>query len=1094
MIKRKLLCGLLSFVMVIQLFAPIAFAEEDSSSTKDNTATEAQVIENVEDSNNAQTDEKTPQTTEDSITITDIGQPPTDEEEYKIWKQNLVNQMNPQPQMRLNVSGASGNKVYNDFLEFALANNGRFTIGTTGGNPDNPNDNYKKMLYGHPSPSTSFSTIKVDGSNYIFNTQTIESDESDLSTRATQNINGVDVVQELKIVANSSTGKADTVQIKYTATNQSSTAHTVGTRIMMDTMLGNNDAAPFMVPGNGAVTTELELTGDDIPDYWQAFDSLTNPSVIAQGTLLRTENKPDKVQFSNWSRVYNSEWDFTVRPGSSNGDSAVTLYWNPTTLQPGESKSYVTYYGLSEFMQDLDGDFGLTLNRIPSIEATTSGYYPNPIAVTGYITNNGNATLENVKAKITLPFGMRVYNDETEIEIGSIASGAMEDFEWDVVLPEFETETNLNYTVEVSADGVDSKSLVYNFTVPATKVDSGALQYYEGAKYSIGAYNILTGQSAAIVDPVDAATGNFILNNTDIMVSGYNPISFNRFYNSVDNWEGSLGKNWHTNYEITLTKLSDEKLSIRFDDGHIEEYTKDFNGIYQPMPGKYGVVEFIDGQGYQLTQKDKSQYTFDMLGSLTAIKDISGNITTLSYDSGKLFQVQNECGSLQFEYSGDLLSKITDNAGRTIEYSYNNGNLIAVKDVDGYSTSYVYDDTNRLVVIIDPAGNAKVTNEYDSKNRVLKQTMADGTVNTMSYDDINKTTTLTDRNGAQIIYKWDEQYRIYETVFVNGIEKAVFNEKSQKTSYTDKNGNTYNYEYDSNGNIVKEANPLGQIYEYTYDVNNKVTSIKKPDSSMTTYGYDEKGNLVSAKDPLNREMKIEYNERSLPVKMILPDGSTSTLAYDEKGNVISVTDPLGNTTSYKYDEQNRIVGITKPKGNRISFVYTPSGKIKKVINSDGSTTETTYDSRGLAIEEKDGAGNITKSKYDSMGHLIEKTDALGNVTKFELDSMWNISKVILPNGAESEFHYDDANLLETVSDPLNNTRSFEYDSNGNLMKESDFEGNQTIYAYDALNRLIQVTMLIITQQNMNMVPMEKSPRLLMPYSKLHSTSMMLPGN
>lgn len=801
-----------------------AFAEQNLLNINGSKILASQVGENVADSNAGYIGGVTSTTTGDSIFI-DVGQPPSDEEEYKLWKQNLVIQMNQQP--RIGIMGLSGNKVYNNFLEYAFSSDGRFTIGTTGGNPDNPNDDYKKMLYGHPSSRTSFSTIKVDGSDYVFSAQSVNTDASNLSTTATQIINGVNVVQELKIVTNSNTGKADTVQIKYTATNQSSIAHSVGTRIMMDTMLGNNDAAPFRIPRYGAVTTELELTGNDIPDYWQAFDSLNNPSVIAQGTLLRTDNKPDKVQFSNWGRVSGTLWDFNINPGASNGDSAITIYWNPTTLQPGESKTYVTYYGLSDFMQDLSGDIGLTLNRIPSIEATTSGYYPNPIAVTGYIINNGNTTLNNIKAKITLPFGMRVYDDQTEITIGSIAPGGTRDFAWDVVLPEFQTETNLNYTVEVSAGGVEPKSLSYNFTVPATKVSSEALKYYEGAKYSIGAYNILTGQSTAIVDPVDAATGNFILNNTDIMVNGYNPFSFYRFYNSVDNWEGSLGKNWHTNYETTLTRLSDEMLSIRFDDGHIEEFTKDSDSFYQPMPGKYGVVVFTDGQGYQLTQKDKTKYTFDLSGFLTSIQDISGNTTTLIYDSGKLVKVQNECGSLHFQYNtNNLLSKITDDAGRTVEYGYNSGNLTSFKDVDGNTSTFVYDEQNRLTVVIDPAGNAKVTNIYDDKNRVIKQTMADNTVNTMSYDETNKSTTLTDRNGAQVTYKWDDQFRIYETVYVNGTEKAVFNSQSQKTAFTDKNGNTYHYEFDSNGNITKETNPLGQVIEYTFDSNNQVTSLK----------------------------------------------------------------------------------------------------------------------------------------------------------------------------------------------------------------------------------------------------------------------------
>lgn len=181
--------------------------------------------------------------------------------------------------------GYVNGKMYNNLVEYFVANSGRFTVGTTYGNLTNPNDDFKKLLYGHPSPGTSFTTIKVDGSNYYFTAESVNPKESDLSTSATQIINGILVNQELKIVSNSNSGKADTVQIKYIVTNNDTSAHSIGTRIMMDTMLGYNDAAPFRIPGYGAVTTELELTGDGIPEYWQAFDSLTSPSVIAQGTI-----------------------------------------------------------------------------------------------------------------------------------------------------------------------------------------------------------------------------------------------------------------------------------------------------------------------------------------------------------------------------------------------------------------------------------------------------------------------------------------------------------------------------------------------------------------------------------------------------------------------------------------------------------------------------------------------------------------------------------------------------------------------------------------------------------------------------------------
>lgn len=143
------------------------------------------------------------------------------------------------------------------------------------------------------------------------------------------------------------------MEIKYTITNVGEVEKPVGLRIMLDTMLGGNDAAPFRVPQYGSITMETEFVGEEIPQFWQAFDNLSNPSVIAQGRFYKSaDNKPDRVQFTNWNRVYNNSWGYSVNPSYSNGDSAVSVIWDETVFQPNESREYFTYYGLSEFTED----------------------------------------------------------------------------------------------------------------------------------------------------------------------------------------------------------------------------------------------------------------------------------------------------------------------------------------------------------------------------------------------------------------------------------------------------------------------------------------------------------------------------------------------------------------------------------------------------------------------------------------------------------------------------------------------------------------------------------------------------------------------
>src|SRR5690606_11955697 len=127
----------------------------------------------------------------------------------------------------------------------------------------------------------------------------------------------------------------------------------VGLRIMLDTLLGENDGAPFRV-GDEAITGDRVFEGDAIPQFFQAFDSLSDPRVMSQGTLRGDDaTVPDAVYFTNWGSLADGPWEFDfqlgrefLRAGEFELDSAVALYWYPEPLAPGEERVYTTYYGL----------------------------------------------------------------------------------------------------------------------------------------------------------------------------------------------------------------------------------------------------------------------------------------------------------------------------------------------------------------------------------------------------------------------------------------------------------------------------------------------------------------------------------------------------------------------------------------------------------------------------------------------------------------------------------------------------------------------------------------------------------------------------
>lgn len=252
--------------------------------------------------------------------------------------------------------------IYSDYIEAAINDEGRFTIGNRIGRDDTTNDDNQKLLFGHPDPRTSYTTIFIDGEPHIFTANSGISFPDTKTAIAKQMISGVEITQTLHIVSNEENGNEDTVNISYTAKNIDNVQHTVGFRIMLDTMLGDNDGAPFKVPGVGNVTTELELKGNDIPKYWQAYDHLENANVFAVGTLYQNvSERPDKLQFASWNDITDVPGHYNVVEGRSvTNDSAVAVYWDEISLKENGIRSVSTSYGVGYSKMDS----GMTQNVV----------------------------------------------------------------------------------------------------------------------------------------------------------------------------------------------------------------------------------------------------------------------------------------------------------------------------------------------------------------------------------------------------------------------------------------------------------------------------------------------------------------------------------------------------------------------------------------------------------------------------------------------------------------------------------------------------------------------------------------------------------
>jgi hypothetical protein len=358
-------------------------------------------------------------------------------------------------------------------------NTGRFAIKTTGGDPDRISDDNTYLIYQREDtkgPWTSFTTLLIDGLPWVYGGPTWDvagfGAPTGLNVRqpalvenrrieSAWQMGPLRVDQTISFVRSSTTGLMDTARIQYELRNTDSEPHTVGMRVTLDTMLGDNDGAPFRI-GEEAITTDTVFSGSAIPEFWQAFDSLEDPKVTAQGTLWGGEvTRPDTVYLTNWGTLTEHPWEIDIRPGRdftrAGGfelDSAMALVWEPKVMAPGERQTYVIYYGLGG-ITIAPGQLQLGVTCPASVIGGDAG---ESFPVVAYIQNRGSGEARDLKATIRLPKGLQLLpGQQATRDLGNLQVNETTQVSWRVRAVDATGRVTLG--VDVSAMNAEPNSV-----------------------------------------------------------------------------------------------------------------------------------------------------------------------------------------------------------------------------------------------------------------------------------------------------------------------------------------------------------------------------------------------------------------------------------------------------------------------------------------------------------------------------------------------------------------------------------------------------------------------------------------------------------
>lgn len=298
------------------------------------------------------------------------------------------------------VSSPNTTVLQNDFIKITVDNNtGRFGIRTVEGQPVRKKDQNVDMLFRGDDPETSFTTFKIDGTDYIFGNpykfaanffsetttpKIIQNINGTKQIETTWKIKGVEIKQILMLYMDSADKQnAGNVNIRYEVVNKSGAEVALGSRILLDTMVGGNDGPQFQIGTayKSPLLVERKLVHDPeklgipeedqayykIPAYWVMRDKLEldNPlatNVMAYGFNNIAEaniNIVDEMTVAHWNNLANTKWDYTPNPNLDftrdtndygTADSALAFYWNPKKLAKQATQTFETIYGLGEIV------------------------------------------------------------------------------------------------------------------------------------------------------------------------------------------------------------------------------------------------------------------------------------------------------------------------------------------------------------------------------------------------------------------------------------------------------------------------------------------------------------------------------------------------------------------------------------------------------------------------------------------------------------------------------------------------------------------------------------------------------------------------
>ena len=466
----------------------------------------------------------------------------------------------------------------------------------------------------------------------------------------------------------------------------------------------------------------------------------------------------------------------------------------------------------------------------------------------------------------------------------------------------------------------DERNLLFTETRAAGDADQSTTQYdYDGNK---NLTMITQGTEDTIAPRI--TTGTY---------DGYN-----RLDTSTDPNGNVATHHYDANHNRTSFRVDGELWDVFGSAGNVR--LSEIAYAYDPMDRIIqGDAAFFDAAGVPIntpgdTTPGISRLTIDYSDNsqILSVIDDGNDTTTVTYDTA------------------DRRSVITDARTNTLTYAYDaNSNVTQIIEADkpdllggsteSFTTTYDYDNLDRLITITDNVGNTN-THGYDSRNNrtLLIDALSNDT--RYIYDGLNRLiTTIRDLDGdgadgdgtdITTAQDWDDSSRLI--------------------SRTDDNGNETRYEYAPLNRLTVQVFADCTQTDYDYDVHDNPLLITDANGSQIHCLYDRIDRLktklivpgAGVADSRNdgTDFELLFYDGLSRLVSVVNDDSIVDLSYDSLSNVIQETQllPLGpgagsGTVTAEYDGESNLLSCTYPGGRTIGCTYDVLDR-KQTISDD----------------------------------------------------------------------------------------------------------------------------------------------------------------